>query len=157
MGCEVLNVCNIKTETIKFDKKNDFTKKDNDFKKTFESVKKNDNESNKKNEPLKKNEVKEEKTVNNEVKDHKVDVKNDENKIKFSEENKKSEITNEEMDKLKELLESLGLDVTDEMLMELSSKFDLSDINQMIDLISFINSETLETPDFENVLDSLKD
>ncbi len=160
MGCEVLNACNIKTETIKFDKKIDFSKKDNDFKKTFESVKKNNSKPIKKNKFLKQDEPKKQESVNDVNTNDKIkikDNKDDNDKVKFSKENEEPKLNNEEIDKLKELLESLGIEVTDEILMELSLKFDLNSINQMIDLISFINSEILEIPEFENVFDSLKD
>ena len=157
MGCEVLNVCNIKTETIKFDKKIDFSKKDSDFKKTFESVKKNNSEPIKKNESLKQSKPKKQELSKDPETSDKVEIKDDNSKIKFSQDNKEQKLNNEEMNKLKELLESLGIEVSDEMLIELSSEFNLSSINQMIELISFINDETMEMPDFENVFDSLKD
>jgi hypothetical protein len=151
MGCEVLNICEVKTKTIKMEKKPNFVRENNDFKETFENVKKN-------------NDLKSNKTIpKDNVNKAKKTKENSKGKTKVVKTNKKkivddvvSDISSDDMSKLKELLESLGIEVTDEVLAQLSLEFDFSSIDNILEFINLVNSETQEPIDLKTLVDSLE-
>lgn len=146
MGCEVLNICEVKTKTIKMEKKPNFVRENNDFKETFENVKKNNAK-----------EINEDK-IKKPKENDKIKVKNEKKIVKpiKDDETIVDDINADEMSKLKELLESLGIEVTDEVLAQLSLEFDFSSIDNILEFVNLVNSETQEPIDLKTIVDSLE-
>ncbi|MEA1974613.1 MAG: flagellar hook-length control protein FliK [Bacillota bacterium] len=146
MGCEVLNICEVKTKTIKMEKKLNFVRENNDFKETFENVKKNNAK-----------EINEDK-IKKPKENDKIKVKNEKKIVKpiKDDETIVDDINADEMSKLKELLESLGIEVTDEVLAQLSLEFDFSSIDNILEFVNLVNSETQEPIDLKTIVDSLE-
>lgn len=146
MGCEVLNICEVKTKTIKMEKKPNFVRENNDFKETFENVKKNNAK-----------EINEDK-IKKPKENDKIKVKNEKKIVKpiKDDETIVDDINADEMSKLKELLESLGIEVTDEVLAQLLLEFDFSSIDNILEFVNLVNSETQEPIDLKTIVDSLE-
>lgn len=155
MNGEVLNVMTIKTNANADTKKmnNDAKAKRNDFKKTFEAVKNNKNES------------KTFKNEKNDYKESKVRVKDSSNnsqkinKEKIQVESPKetdqpAKVDQQTLKKVKDLLEKLGIEVSDEVLSQLAMKYDFGTIIDTLSAMKFINNNEL---DLSGLLETMKD
>lgn len=161
MNGEVLSVMTIKTTATADTRKlnNDTKQKTSDFKKTFEAAKNSKSEpkaSKEKDNDIKESEVKVKDSSNNSqnVEKEKVEVKGP------KETKNLDKVDQQTLKKVKDLLEKLGIEVSDEVLSQLAMKFDFSTIVDTLSAMKFINnneldlSKLLET--MENLTDSLE-
>jgi len=153
MNGEVLSVMTIKTNATADTKKlnNNTDVKKNDFKKTFEEVK-----SNKTKQKTSKNEnaSKGADVKANDASKNSKNLENDQVKDINSKESKALEkVDQQTLKKVKDLLEKLGIEVSDEVLSQLAMKFDFSTIVDTLSAMKFINNNTL---DLEGLLETME-
>jgi len=153
MNGEVLSVMTIKTNATADTKKlnNNTDVKKNDFKKTFEEVK-----SNKTKQKTSKNEnaSKGADVKANDASKNSKSLENDQVKDINSKESKALEkVDQQTLKKVKDLLEKLGIEVSDEVLSQLAMKFDFSTIVDTLSAMKFINNNTL---DLEGLLETME-
>lgn len=150
MNGEVLSVMNIKTTATTDTKKlnNDTKTKGSDFKKTFEEVK-----SNKSQQQISKKEK-------NDTKETKINAKgSNDNSQKVKIESSKEPETLEKVDqqtlkKVKDLLEKLGIEVSDEVLSQLAMNFDFDTVIDSLSSMKFINNNQLN---LSGLLETMKE
>ncbi len=155
MNGEVLNVMNIKTTATSDTKKlnNDRETKGHDFKKTFEEVKSSKSEQ--KTFKKEKNDTKESKVNLKDSNDSSQKIEKEKVKVESSRETDNLEkVDQQTLKKVKDLLEKLGIEVSDEVLSQLAMKFDFSTIVDTLSSMKFINNNAL---DLSGLLESMKD
>ena len=153
MNGEVLSVMTIKTNATADTKKlnNNTDVKKNDFKKTFEEVK-----SNKTKQKTSKNEnaSKGADVKANDASKNSKNLENDQVKDINSKESKALEkVDQQTLKKVKDLLEKLGIEVSDEVLSQLAMKFDFNTIIDTLSSMKFINNNEL---DLSGLLETMK-
>jgi len=153
MNGEVLSVMTIKTNATADTKKlnNNTDVKKNDFKKTFEEVK-----SNKTKQKTSKNEnaSKGADVKANDASKNSKSLENDQVKDINSKESKALEkVDQQTLKKVKDLLEKLGIEVSDEVLSQLAMKFDFNTIIDTLSSMKFINNNEL---DLSGLLETMK-
>jgi flagellar hook-length control protein FliK len=152
MNGEVLSVMTIKTNATADTKKLNNNNTETDaFKKTFEEVKSNkaDQKNLKKENISKEPNVKSKNDSNNSQKLDKGQAK-----VESSKEPKALEkVDQQTLKKVKDLLEKLGIEVSDEVLSQLAMKFDFSVIVDTLSAMKFINNNTL---DLEGLLQTVE-
>lgn len=158
MNGEGLSVMNIKTTATADTKKlnNETKAKGSEFKKTFEEVRSNKSEQ--KTSKKEKNVVKETKINTKDPNDNSQKV----NKKKVKVESSKEADTLEKVDqqtlkKVKDLLEKLGIEVSDEVLSQLAMKFDFDSIIDSLSSMKFINNNELDLSGLLETMKSLTD
>jgi len=154
MNGEVLNVMNIKTTATADTKKlNNVPKtKNSDFKKTFEEVRSNKNEGKTlKNE---KNDSKESKVESRDLNNPSQKVTKEKVKVESSKETDNLEkVDQQTLKKVKDLLEKLGIEVSDEVLSQLAMKFDFASIVDTLSSMKFVDNNEL---DLSALLETMK-
>lgn len=161
MNGEVLSVMTIKTTATADTRKlnNDTKQKTSDFKKTFEAAKNSKSEpkaSKEKDNDIKESEVKVKDSSNNSQ-----NVEKEKVEVKGPKENENlDKVDQQTLKKVKDLLEKLGIEVSDEVLSQLAMKFDFSTIVDTLSAMKFINNNTLDLSNLletmENLTDSLE-
>jgi hypothetical protein len=155
MNGEVLSVMNIKTAATSDTKKfnNDTKAKGQDFKKTFEEVKSSKSEQ--KTFKKEKNDTKESKVNLEDSNDNSQKIEKEKVKVESSKETDNLEkVDQQTLKKVKDLLEKLGIEVSDEVLNQLAMKFDFDTILDTLSSMKFINNNEL---DLSGLLESMKD
>lgn len=160
MNGEVLNVMNLKTTTISDAKKPNRVEKENsvDFKSTLNKVQSKKERS----KPLKnKSNNDEDKVIKTDDSRKKSNTVSDKaSKVKKSIENSKGEndtvkVDQQTLKKVKDLLEKLGIEVSEEVLSQLAMKFDFNTIIDTLSSMKFINNNELDLSGFLETMEKL--
>jgi flagellar hook-length control protein FliK len=161
MNGEVLSVMTIKTTANADTKKlnNNTKQRTSDFKKTFEAAKNSKSEH--KIPKDKDNNIKESKVKAKDSSNNSQNIEKEKVKVQGPKESKNLEKVDQQiLKKVKDLLEKLGIEVSDEVLSQLAMKFDFSTIVDTLSAMKFINNNELDLSNLletmENLTDSLE-
>jgi len=158
MSGEVANVMTLKTATTTDTRKMNKGEKNNsrDFKNTFDQVrsKKEEGESFKSERSVKKEATVTKKDSNNASKI----TKKEENKVSNSElESDASQVDQQTLKKVKDLLEKLGIEVSDEILSQIAMKFNFDTIIDTLSTMEFMNDKALDLSSLLKTMESIVD